>query len=67
MTILTILTKLCLHRGGVLLTVEGTNFDSVKYPLMTVQVKYNKTDPNHVYPLWTEPEVCSHVTFTNMV
>ena len=50
---------LYLFRGGVLLTVEGNNFDSVAKPLMRVRVKYNKTDEQLTYPLWTTPEVCS--------
>ena len=58
---------LYLFRGGVLLTVKGNNFDSVAKPLMRVQIKYNKTDDQHTYPLWTTPEVRSFTYNTFML
>ncbi len=37
-------------RGGVYLTVEGTNLDSVAYPLMRVKVKYSLNNSTN----WTD-------------
>ena len=41
------------YRGGVLLTVNGRDLDSVKYPLMRVKCKYMDTETMENSTWWT--------------